>query len=64
MRLLKELFEVHKELNPQLFEENKLKNEIRLRLVEIADMWGVEYTNITTTHGRALKNVQDLLNKK
>ncbi len=39
MRLLKELFEVHKELNPQLFEDNKLKNEIRLRLVEIADMF-------------------------
>ena len=39
MRLLKELFEVHKELNPQLFEDNKLKNEIRLRLTEIADMF-------------------------
>lgn len=39
MRLLKELFEVHKELNPQLFEENKLKDDVRLRLVEIADMF-------------------------
>lgn len=33
-------------------------------LKDIADMWGVEYTNITTTHGRALKNVQAILNKK
>lgn len=33
-------------------------------LVEIAEVWGVEYTNITTTHGRALKNLQDILNKK
>ena len=33
-------------------------------LKDIADMWGVEYTNITTTHGRALKNVQSIMNKK
>jgi hypothetical protein len=33
-------------------------------LVDIADMWGVEYTNITTTHGRALKNVQDIMHQK
>lgn len=33
-------------------------------LKDIADMWGAEYTNITTTHGRALKNVQDILDKK
>ena len=33
-------------------------------LKDIADMWGAEYTNITTTHGRALRNVQDILNKK
>lgn len=39
MRLLKELFEVHKELNPQLFENDKLRDEIRLRLLEIADMF-------------------------
>jgi DNA-directed RNA polymerase specialized sigma subunit len=33
-------------------------------LKDIADMWGTEYTNITTTHGRALKNVQDIINKR
>jgi DNA-directed RNA polymerase specialized sigma subunit len=33
-------------------------------LKDIADMWGVEYTNVTTTHGRALKNVQDIIDKK
>lgn len=33
-------------------------------LKDIADMWGAEYTNITTTHGRALKNVQNILNRK
>ena len=33
-------------------------------LVEIADMWGWEYTNVTTTHGRALKGVQAILDKK
>ena len=33
-------------------------------LKDIADRWGVEYTNITTTHGRALKNVQSIMNKK
>lgn len=30
-------------------------------LQEIADRYGREYTTITTTHGRALKNVQMLL---
>ena len=33
-------------------------------LVDIADQWGTEYTNITTAHGRALKNVEKLLNEK
>lgn len=33
-------------------------------LKDIADLWGMEYTNITTTHGRALKNVQAILGKK
>lgn len=32
-------------------------------LQEIADRYGREYTTITTTHGRALKNVQMLLDK-
>ena len=40
MKLLKEVFEVHKELYPKLFGyENQLKEEIRLRLIEIADMF-------------------------
>lgn len=33
-------------------------------LKDIADMWGVEYTNITTTHGRALRSVQNMINRK
>jgi DNA-directed RNA polymerase specialized sigma24 family protein len=33
-------------------------------LQEIADRYGREYTTITTAHGRALKNVQNILNKK
>lgn len=32
-------------------------------LQEIADIYGREYTTITTTHGRALKNVQVLLDR-
>ena len=34
------------------------------RLKEIADRYGREYTTITTAHGRALKNVQNILDKK
>lgn len=33
-------------------------------LQEIADHYGYEYTWATTMHGRALKNVQEILNKK
>ena len=33
-------------------------------LQEIADRYGREYTTITTTHGRALKNVQNILDKQ
>lgn len=33
-------------------------------LQEIADRYGREYTTITTTHGRALKNVQNILDRK
>lgn len=32
-------------------------------LKHIADEWNVEYTTITTTHGRALKNVQRILER-
>lgn len=35
-----------------------------LSLQEIADVYGRDYTTITTTHGRALKNVQNILNGK
>lgn len=35
-----------------------------MTLQEIADRYGREYTTITTTHGRALKNVQMLLDKR
>jgi DNA-directed RNA polymerase specialized sigma24 family protein len=35
-----------------------------MRLQEIADRYGREYTTITTTHGRALKNVQNILDKR
>lgn len=33
-------------------------------LQEIADDYGREYGWVTTTHGRALKNVQSILNRK
>lgn len=33
-------------------------------LREIADISGRDYTTITTTHGRALKSVQNILDKK
>ena len=33
-------------------------------LQEIADIYGREYTTITTTHGRALKNVQYILDRQ
>ena len=42
MKLLKEVFEIHNQLNPRLFnvnDDNQLKDEIRLRLIEIADMF-------------------------
>ena len=35
-----------------------------IELKEIADRYGREYTTITTAHGRALKNVQNILDKK
>lgn len=35
-----------------------------LSLQEIADHYGRDYTTITTAHGRALKNVQELLERK
>lgn len=35
-----------------------------VKLKDIAQMWDEEYTNITTTHGRAVKNVQEILNDK
>jgi DNA-directed RNA polymerase specialized sigma24 family protein len=35
-----------------------------ISLVDIADKLNKEYTWVTTTHGRALKNVQKLLEKK
>lgn len=33
-------------------------------LKDIAVMWGKDYTTITTAHGRALKNVQAILDKE
>lgn len=35
-----------------------------MTLQEIADCYGRDYTTITTAHGRALKNVQALLERK
>lgn len=35
-----------------------------IRLVDIADLMKKEYTWVTTTHGRALKSVQNILDKK
>lgn len=33
-------------------------------LKDIADMWGWEYTNVTTTHGRAITSVQRILDRR
>jgi DNA-directed RNA polymerase specialized sigma subunit len=33
-------------------------------LKDIAERWHTEYTNVTTAHGKALKKVQELMNKK
>lgn len=33
-------------------------------LKNIADLWDVEYTNVTTMHGRALTGVQEIMDKK
>lgn len=33
-------------------------------LKEIAERWKTEYTNVTSCHGRALKNIQAILNGK
>ena len=33
-------------------------------LIDIADLWGMDYTNVTTMHGRALKAVQNILEAK
>lgn len=35
-----------------------------MTLQEIADAYNRDYTTITTTHGRALKNVQNILDRK
>ena len=35
-----------------------------IELKDIAVKWGKDYTTITTAHGRALKHVQDILDKK
>ena len=35
-----------------------------ISLQDIADYYGRDYTTITTAHGRALKNVQAMLDKK
>jgi DNA-directed RNA polymerase specialized sigma subunit len=35
-----------------------------ISLIEIADMLNKEYSWVTTTHGRAVKNVQNILNKR
>lgn len=41
------------------------KRYIQLRTLEgIADDYGKEYTWVTTTHGRALKNVQKILDRR
>jgi hypothetical protein len=36
----------------------------KMSLLQIADRYGKEYSWATTTHGRALKSVQDILDKK
>ena len=33
-------------------------------LIDIAVDWGVDYSTVTTTHGRALKHVQEILDRR
>lgn len=33
-------------------------------LKDIADLWKTEYTNVTTAHGKALKQVQEIIERK
>jgi hypothetical protein len=67
--LIDNLIDMKKEVT-QTIEKLQSPSEYRLLhmryiqfipLKDIADRWNTEYTNVTTAHGRALKNVQEIL---
>jgi DNA-directed RNA polymerase specialized sigma24 family protein len=70
--LVDKLIEVKKEViqtieqlySPMEYKLLHLRYIQYVRLKDIADLWGMEYTNVTTMHGRALKNVQAILDEK
>lgn len=50
--------------NPTEYELLHMRYIQYVPLKDIAVKWGMEYTNVTTIHGRALKNVQRIRDKK
>ncbi len=50
--------------NAQEYEVLHLRYIQYLSLMEIADRWRVPYTNVTTIHGRALRNLQRILDEE
>ena len=70
--LIDKLIDIKKEVT-QTIEKLESPSEYRLLhmryiqfipLKDIAERWNTEYTNVTTAHGRALKNVQEIMDAK
>ena len=70
--LIDKLIDMKKEVT-QTIEKLESPSEYRLLhmryiqfipLKDIAERWNTEYTNVTTAHGRALKNVQEIMDAK
>lgn len=70
--LIDELIDIKKEVvaiieqveNPTEYDVLHKRYIQKMQLQDIADDYGREYGWATTTHGRALKSVQDILDKK
>ena len=69
--LIDKLIDIKKEVT-QTIEKLESPSEYRLLhmryiqfipLKDIAERWNTEYTNVTTAHGRALKNVQEIMER-
>lgn len=69
--LIDKLIDIKKEVT-QTIEKLESPSEYRLLhmryiqfipLKDIAERWNTEYTNVTTAHGRALKNVQEIIER-